>query len=282
MHPTATKLLFSPVLLIPEFFRFFRLVPDASDRYKIVPLPVPLISGFFRLFPDELGLFPTSRMRPAVTKLFPFLFLSLPDFSAFFRRLVPDASDPPRNCSHSCCSKFFRIFRSCPTCSGCVPPSQNCSPSCSSHFRISLDFSDFFQIFRLSGCFALFRLVPDASRRHEIVPLPVPLISGFFRIFPPFSVWFRLVPVGSAVTKLFSLLFLSFPNFSDLFRMRPAVTKWLPFLFLSFPDFSRFFRLLPDFSDLFRMRSAVTKLFPFLFLSFADFSDFCHASRPQN
>ena len=39
--------------IFPDTSRFFRLVPDVSDRHKIVPPPVPLISGFFRIFPDS-------------------------------------------------------------------------------------------------------------------------------------------------------------------------------------------------------------------------------------
>ena len=175
-----------------------------------------------------------------------------------------------------------------PTCFGCASTSQNCSPFCSVHFW-TFPF--------------LFRIFPTCSR-HKIVPLPLPLISGF-------SEFFRRVPDASDRHKIVTFLLRSShfripPTFSDAFRMRPAVTKLFPFLnsshfpiFPDFPDFFRrvpdashchkvvplpaphmsgFFQILPIFSDVIRLRPAVTKLFPFLFLSFPDFSGFFHAS----
>ena len=103
--------------IFPGSSDFFRLFPNASRLHKVVPLPVPLTSGFFPIFRLFCEFFShLFWMRPAITKLLPFLFRSFPDFYDFFR------------------------------------------------------------------------FVPDASRRHKIVPLHVPLISGL-----GFSDFFRLV-----------------------------------------------------------------------------------------
>ena len=299
-----------------RFFRFSDVFPDASDRHKIVPLPVLLISAFFPFF----------QMRPIATKLFPFLFFSFPHFSGFCR-FWPDASPflffsiipefsgfcrflplrLPPNCSPSRSSHFrifvgssafptfFRMrptatnlfpflflsfpnfpgyFRIFPTCSGCVRPPQNCSTSCSSHFRILQilpDFSDFF------------RLVPDASDHHatKLFPfllLAFPDFSGFLRLF-------RHVPDASRRHKgsqQFALL--AFPDFPDFFTtcsgcVRPP-QNCCPSCLSHFrilqilPDFSDFFRLVPDASD-----HHATKLFPFLLLAFPDFSGFLRLFR---
>ena len=336
MHPT-TKLFPFLFISLLDFSAFFRLFPDASNRHKIVPLPVPLISGFFfRIFLTFYDLFLT-RLTP--TKLFPLLFLLFPDVSGFFLTFLgrfPDVSDrhkivpflffsfldfsgffgsfrlfltffrmrstvtsvfsiaipliPDLSAFHRIFPAFFRRF------SGCVRPPQYCSLSCSCHFRIFPDFSDFFR--RFSGCVRLpqncslpvpficgfFRLVPDASDPHKIVPLPVHLISRFFRFCPTFSGCVR-PPQNCSLScsspfrifSGFSGLFGSFRLFPTFFRMRSTVT----FAFLCYsshfwicPHFTEFFRLCPTF---FRMRRTATILFPFLsshFRIFTDLSDF--------
>ena len=121
MRPIATKLFPFLFLSFREVSDFFRLVSEASDRRKSVPLPVP---PFFRNFPDFSTFSGVFRMLPAVANLFSFLFLSFPDFSGFsdFFRRVPDASrrDKIVPLHLPLISGFFRIFRLFPTCSGCV------------------------------------------------------------------------------------------------------------------------------------------------------------------
>ena len=189
-----------------------------DPRSPVAVARVPLISGFFRIFP------------------------TFPAFSGCVR--------PPQNCSLSC-SSHFQIFPVSPTFS-------DCSPSCCSHFRIFPGLSGSFRLFRLfpdafgrhkigsfpvpliSGFFRFLRLFP-------IVPLPAALISGLFRIFPTFSDVFRMRSTASDRHKIVPLsvllisgilqLFRLFPDVSDrhkivplpvpliLFRMRPAATK---------------------------------------------------------
>ena len=60
------------VPVLSGFVQIFPTFPDLSGRDKI---GLPLISGFFRLFPDACGR----------DKIGPFMFLSFPDFSEFFR-----------------------------------------------------------------------------------------------------------------------------------------------------------------------------------------------------
>ena len=197
MRPTATKL-FSFLLFVPLMSGFFRISPTFARCIRPPQTCSPSCSSHFRIFPTFSDLF---RMRPTATKLFPFLFLSCPDFP-----VVPTFSDLFQ--MRPTATKLFsfllfvplmsRFYRISPTFAGCIRPPQTCSPSCSfylpqiccpscsSHFRIFPDFSD------------CFRLVPDASDRHKIVSLPVPLISGFSRC----SDFFRLVPDASRRHKI--------------------------------------------------------------------------------
>ena len=286
--PAVAKLFPFLFLLFPDFSGCFRLLqrfPFSSgcvrppqncclcsfSHFRIIPnFPDP--SDFFRRFPDAID-------RRKIVPL-PVLVIS-----GIFR-LIPDASDRRKNCSPSC-SCHFRNFQ---IDSGCVRPPQNCSPSCSSHFRI----------FPGSCASDVF---PGASDRHNIVSLPVPLISGVFRILPTFSDLFRMRPTA---TKLFPFLFFSIPEFSGFsyfFRLRPTATKLFPVMFLALPYVSRFFR----FSDVFPAASDRHKVVPchvprisvcfqvlplfqrfsgcvrppqtcspaLLFFSFSDFSGFC-------
>ena len=106
MHPTATKLFPFLLLSFPDFYNIFRLfrigpaVPklisfifvsfpdlsgiltDVSGGDKTDQFHVRVISVFFLLFPTFSAVF---WMHPTATKLFPFLFLSFPDFYNIFR-----------------------------------------------------------------------------------------------------------------------------------------------------------------------------------------------------
>ena len=196
MRSTATKLfplLFLSFPYFPDFAEFLRRFPDAIDRLQIiVPLHAPLISGFFQSFPDLSDFFqlvPDASDRHKIVPLpIPLISRVFPDFSASFQLLKrPTATKlfPFLFLSLAGFLVFSDAFRMGPTVTKLFP----------FLFLSCLDFPDFSDFFRL---------VSDASDRHKIVPLPVPLISGFFRIFPDFS---------------------GFSDFADMFRMRPVATK---------------------------------------------------------
>ena len=196
MRPTATNLfpfMFS-LLYFSRFFHFSDFFRDASDRHKIVPLPVLLNnSGVFRILPIFAGCVrQPQNCSPSCSSHFR-IFQVLP----LFRR-CPDASDRHNNCS-PCYSSDFRIFPVFSDFSNVFRRFPDASdrhkivPSCSSHFRIFPDTSDVSNVFRR---------FPDASDRHKIVALPVPQ-SGYFRFFP-----------DASATKMFRFLFPSFPDFS--------------------------------------------------------------------
>ena len=211
--PAVTKL-FSFLFL--SFFRLsnvFRRFPDASDSHKIVPFAISLISVFFgfiifRCFPDaidghKIASFPNllisgnirifsdfCRMRPAATKLFPYMSFAFPYVSRFFRfcDVFPDLSDSLKINPHHIplISGFFLIFQSFPDTSDrrkiISLPILICGffPTFSDLFRTRPTAAKlFFFLILLFAVFPTFPTFLDASDRHKIVPLPDPLISGF-------------------------------------------------------------------------------------------------------
>ena len=190
MRTTATKFVPFMFLSFPDFSDvsgfsdFFRLVPDASDRHRIV---------------------------------FPFLFLSFPEFfrnfSASFQLFTTFSGCVPP-------TQFFPLpvllksglFQLCPTFSGCVrPPSNYCSPSCFSHicmltsssafptfFRMRLTATKLFPLLFLScsdfsGFFRLFRMRPTATKLF-------PFLFLSCLDFSDFSDLFRMRPTATKCT----------------------------------------------------------------------------------
>ena len=125
----------------PDFSRVSRCFRFRTTRLTTAPFHVPVISGFFRRFPDLSGRHTTThyatvmstvfpdvsdvfRTCPAVANVFPFMFLSFqfwifPDFPDVFRICPAATKNVPFPVRFI--SGFFQIF---PTSSGVVRPSQ--------------------------------------------------------------------------------------------------------------------------------------------------------------
>ena len=95
-----TTRLTSVAFYVPVIPAFVRLLPIRTIRLKICPFHVPVISG-------SSGIFDFFRLVPPVSKLFPCMILSCPDFPDF--PIFSDSYHPSHNCSISC-SCHARIF----------------------------------------------------------------------------------------------------------------------------------------------------------------------------
>ena len=200
----GTQLILCMFLSFPGFSRCSRCFLLRTSCLTVVPLHVPVISGYFRFGPTISQLFPLMvlswlrspqppvffnfpfsslrashleidpfhvpimsgafRFGPAILHLFCFMVLSFPDFAMFSASAVSQLDKSPS------CPCHFQIFRTFPTFS--AHPSQNCFVSHSCHFRI-------LQI--------LSRLVLPSQNCS-------PSCSSYFRIFADFSDLFRCVP----------------------------------------------------------------------------------------
>ena len=225
--------------------------------------------------PDFFDLF---RFGPPVSQLFPFIFLSLPDF--------PDCL----------------IF------SASAQPSYNCSLSCSCHL---LDVFPAFRFFRIRTTrLTIFPFhAPVISGFFQFFRFELP-VSQLFLSFPDFFDLFRF---GPPVSQLFPFIFLSLPDFPDclifsasaqpsyncslscschlldvfpafrFFRIRTTRLTIFPFHAPVISGFFQFFRFelpvsqlflsFPDFSGFLRCGPPISQLITFVFLSSLDFSD---------